>query len=210
MLQRAAPLLFTILGGLCIGGIGLFRIWNDPKSPMLYAIALFALTYVGWMFFESRVTRGELEREQAPADKSTMELAAVIKIFMLASFFVVAADPYIERCIIGFVVAWIGILLRAWAIVTLGKEYSHRIRIPAEIKSNGPYRWIRHPAYLGTFLAHAGFVFVFLNNYSAFMLFLWAVVVWIRVRVEEKFFANHDPYQIYSRVVRFNIIPFLW
>ena len=48
-----------------------------------------------------------------------------------------------------------GALLRGWAVAALGQAFSYDVKRPAGgvIVQSGPYRWIRHPAYLGLCLA---------------------------------------------------------
>src|SRR5262249_17442017 len=51
-----------------------------------------------------------------------------------------------------------GAVLRAWCIVTLGPRWNARARVdPAlGVIASGPYRWLRHPNYLGVLLECVG------------------------------------------------------
>ena len=51
-----------------------------------------------------------------------------------------------------------GLALRLWAVMTLRERYTRTLLIQEHhtIESNGPYRWIRHPGYLGSLLCFAG------------------------------------------------------
>lgn len=48
--------------------------------------------------------------------------------------------------------------LRTWCIWTLGRSWNARARVDPELAvvSRGPYRWIRHPNYLGVLLELVG------------------------------------------------------
>ena len=51
-----------------------------------------------------------------------------------------------------------GLALRLWAVMTLRERYTRTLLIQEHhpIESNGPYRWVRHPGYLGSLLCFAG------------------------------------------------------
>lgn len=51
-----------------------------------------------------------------------------------------------------------GALLRVWCIQTLGRAWNARARVDPGLRivSSGPYRWIRHPNYLGVVLELVG------------------------------------------------------
>lgn len=51
----------------------------------------------------------------------------------------------------GFILAALGLTLRIWSIRTLGKCFTATVRIHSDhtLIQSGPYRWVRHPSYLG-------------------------------------------------------------
>jgi protein-S-isoprenylcysteine O-methyltransferase Ste14 len=54
---------------------------------------------------------------------------------------------------------WLGLATRVWAIAALGGAFRATVEVdPGQaVVSTGPYRWIRHPSYLGLLLIVAGF-----------------------------------------------------
>jgi protein-S-isoprenylcysteine O-methyltransferase Ste14 len=58
----------------------------------------------------------------------------------------------------GIAVAGTGVVLRQWAIHTLGRYFvGHVLVQPGQtVVSSGPYRWVRHPSYTGLWLEMAG------------------------------------------------------
>lgn len=209
-IQGMMPALMTILGFLIIGYRGTMEFMNNEQVDVKVAIGISCLIYAVWLSYESRVTRGEVAKEISPHDKFSMEFCAVVKISLLATFFWPPMTVDTTRMILGFNLAVAGIGIRAWGIGTLGSLYSHRIRIPERVIRTGPYGIIRHPAYLGTAVAHAGFTLVFLNPFSFGMLMLWIFAVWLRVFMEEKAMADHEEYSAYKKVVRSRVIPGIW
>jgi protein-S-isoprenylcysteine O-methyltransferase Ste14 len=113
-----------------------------------------------------------------------------------ASWFV---GPGVTR--LGFLVAALGLGLGFWAGRTMGHSLSAFPRPPrhAELVDRGPYRYLRHPIYVGGVLFFAGLSLVF----SAWGLALTAVLAafWIaKARLEERhLLARFPEYADYRR-----------
>lgn len=67
-----------------------------------------------------------------------------------------AADAF---AVAGAVVIWVGLTVRVWAVVTLGRSFATFIEVAADqaVVTRGPYRWVRHPSYTGLLLIALGF-----------------------------------------------------
>ena len=78
---------------------------------------------------------------------------------------------------IGLILYLSGLILRNWSIKTLGKYWSIYIEIRKnqQLIRNGPYKKIRHPAYLSMILEVCGIPLIV----NAYFIFLFAVVVYI-------------------------------
>jgi methyltransferase len=91
-----------------------------------------------------------------------------------------------------------GIALRWWAIRTLGEHWNVQVMdsAPLGVVVAGPFRWIRHPNYLGVFLELAALPMI----HGAYIAALVAVLgnIWVlrqRLLVEEPMLASHPEYQ---------------
>ena len=75
------------------------------------------------------------------------------------------------------------------------------------IRGGGPYRFVRHPMYLGYFLNQVGFLLAnfTLGNIIKYLL-TWAVQL-LRIREEEKFLMKDTSYQNLAQRVRFRLVP---
>ena len=65
---------------------------------------------------------------------------------------ITGSGPPLPIILLGFVVGAAGVLLRAWAMRTLGKRYTltpQRQSTDHTLCRVGPYRWVRHPGYTG-------------------------------------------------------------
>lgn len=209
--MKRSPLLITLAGTAVLGTLGVRRLAlvDSGEGRLLGALA-FAL-YLGWLGWESRVSVAELDKEEARGDAHTMELCAAAKCLTLLAAWAgggtIAAAPALG----GIALLLAGIALRGWAVRHLGRAYSHRIRPPAPLRQDGPYRVLRHPAYAGTLLAHTGLVLVFQNTWSvAALLALWYPAVLLRTVLEDRYLGALPAYGRYTARVRFRLVPGVW
>jgi protein-S-isoprenylcysteine O-methyltransferase Ste14 len=72
------------------------------------------------------------------------------------------------RALIGSVLITVGNIIDVWGYVVLCRSFAI-VPEARELKTTGPYRWVRHPVYLGQFLAQAGVLLFFARTH----------VVWI-------------------------------
>ena len=89
------------------------------------------------------------------------------------------------------------------------------VRIQVErghhVVSSGPYRWVRHPGYVGALLTYLATP-VFLDAGWAFLpaLFLSIVLV-IRTRLEDRTLQEQlEGYRDYARRVHYRLLPGIW
>jgi protein-S-isoprenylcysteine O-methyltransferase Ste14 len=114
----------------------------------------------------------------------------------------------------GLVVIWAGLIVRIWAVVTLGGSFSTYLRaVPGQtVVTHGPYRWVRHPSYTGLLLITLGFG---LGAHNWLSLLLCAVVPLLgllpRIAVEESELTQvlGEPYRSYRKTTR-RLVPGLW
>ncbi len=67
-----------------------------------------------------------------------------------------APDAFV---VAGLVVIWLGLAVRIWAVLALGRSFSTFIQVKGDqiVVTHGPYRWVRHPSYTGLLLIGLGF-----------------------------------------------------
>ncbi len=82
----------------------------------------------------------------------------------------------------------LGLLLRLWAVLTLRHRYTRTLRVEEEhsVERGGPYRWVRHPGYLGSLLCLNGIALASGNAFvlAASILATFAAYAY-RIRVED-------------------------
>lgn len=171
-------------------------------------------SYLFWLLSESNVSTTESSKGETSKDKGTCELYAFGR--LLTVFLAMAAPTICAQfgwhTLIGIAFFYFGVFFRLNAISTLGRFYSHRVRLVGEhqVIDTGPYRLVRHPAYTGMLAAHLGFVLVFFNYwaFASFILILVPAVV-MRILVEEKALYELEGYPAYAATHK-RIVPFIW
>jgi Isoprenylcysteine carboxyl methyltransferase (ICMT) family len=76
-------------------------------------------------------------------------------------------------------------------LFTLGNRFSALVAVqPAHrLKTNGVYRFVRHPSYLGALLAMVGWTLVFRSGPGLLLALLMIPFVLVRIQDEERFLA---------------------
>jgi protein-S-isoprenylcysteine O-methyltransferase len=98
----------------------------------------------------------------------------------------------------------IGLALRWWAILTLGRLFTMTLAVREghEVVTDGPYRWVRHPAYAGMLVCFAG-CGLWMGSWLSLAALLVPIgaAVLRRIRVEEAALvqALGEPYERYRR-----------
>lgn len=173
------------------------------------------MTIAAWVLLELWLRVAELIRGKGHRgrDRATriwiaLSLAAAIGVAL-------AARSTLQPLrIAGVAVMWIGLALRAWAIVALGASFRTTVEVdPGQaVVARGPYRWIRHPSYTGLLLIVAGFGLAAGSwlSFAACLVLPVPAIVW-RIRVEEAELERvlGDAYRGYASG-RARLVPRLW
>ena len=113
----------------------------------------------------------------------------------------------------GFTVLGIGLILRSYSIIILGKRFTYVVTILNEhpLQTEGLYAIIRHPGYLGQLLILIGSTVLFGNWISASLAFLILFPFYhYRISVEEDLLLKYnEDYGDYSKRT-YRLIPFVY
>ncbi len=107
-----------------------------------------------------------------------------------------------------------GLLLRWWAIITLGRFFTMDVTIEKdhELVERGPFHMVRHPSYTGVLLAFAGLALT-LGNWAALLVILVPIgAAFIhRMNVEENALSSAlgPQYTDYMRRTK-RLVPFIY
>jgi protein-S-isoprenylcysteine O-methyltransferase len=184
---------------------------------------LFWLSYLAWVVLEiwvfardRKVARGEKQ------DRGS--IYAVIGIIMLglAAIFNTAFTlrfaqmhlPYAAIYSAALLFMWAGLILRFWAVRTLGRFFRTTVFLQDEHRliTSGPYRLLRHPSYTGAVLVIAGVGLAMANWLSLLIGLLTGPLAYLwRIRVEEAALeAQFGESFRRNRAHTWAVIPFIW
>jgi len=102
----------------------------------------------------------------------------------------------------GFALMLGGVAFREWSIIVLGRHFSIVVAVETnhQLVSRGPYRWLRHPAYSGGYLAMLGFHLALGNWITTLLTAIMLLPAFVyRIRIEEQvlFSTFGEEYQAY-------------
>ena len=188
--------------GMAVAGLAFALTRGEPGAwPLAGALALWAAAELHVGLFRSY--QGAVPKDGAVAAARGAWLAAAIYAWLDAWHgWTRAPLPAGAVLALAGVVA-AGALLRSWAVVRLGDSFSYDVKRPrgGVIEQGGPYRWVRHPAYLGLCLASVPFGLA-LGSLPAFAGLLGATLVAVvrRIAAEERLLESElgEPWRAYA------------
>ena len=154
-------------------------------------------------------------------DKGSTNLAGFA---YLSSLVVILLGAVLACLKIGYfdneLVSWIGVgsailgfLIRLFALFALGRFYTRTIRIMDhhKIVMTGPYKYIRHPGYLGVLMIFSGAALAISNWISLiYVCLVMPTSLAYRIHAEERMMIDHfgEEYRVYTKKT-WRMIPYL-
>jgi protein-S-isoprenylcysteine O-methyltransferase Ste14 len=182
----------------------------------VFAAAVFL--WIGGEIFARYRGRGQ---ERGPFDPTYVVMTAAFAATFLAGFRIARHDLGASisggrawPAVVGLAVLALGLALRAWSIVTLGRFFTYLVGVQEDhrVVEDGPYRLLRHPSYTGYLVAFAGFGLA-LDNWLALAVALVVplAAVLIRIHREEALLVRElgEPYRSYMTRTR-RLVPGVW
>lgn len=142
------------------------------------------------------VTRRGRSKTGEKQDQSTLLVIWIVIMVSIGAGVLVAGNwragalPYGRAFAVGGMMLFaVGLGIRWWAIVTLGRFFTVDVTIEKdhELVERGPFRYVRHPSYTGVLLAFVGWALT-LRNWGALLVVLVPIFIAFvrRMNVEEE------------------------
>ena len=223
VLRAASKLLFGILlfVGLPLSGWGIEDLAGFFANPARLGYALVACLLQLFVVLRlPDVGNGSRQGTQIVARQRVV--VALLAVLPLA---IVVSAPYCDRRALaalaapmflrdlGVVLFAFGFLMMMWAEATLGRQFSVQVTIQPDhrLVTAGPYRYLRHPRYLGILIFALGISLVFRSGLALLLVVVMAPVLLWRIHDEEvllhrTFGADWERYAHHS----WRLLPYLY
>jgi len=162
---------------------------------VIVPLVVLILAFLPMAFEARRASPHDRALRQAGAVEPPDDVYRWMQIVYPATFLSMAAEAAIRRVEVdqvfaaGIVVFLLGKAMKYWAIATLGPRWTFRVLVPPSsmLVTDGPYRYIRHPNYVGVVGEIAGLALVARAAISGpLSIVSFAVLIALRIRVEER------------------------
>jgi protein-S-isoprenylcysteine O-methyltransferase Ste14 len=115
---------------------------------------------------------------------------------------------------IGLIITAIGGFVRVATVFELGHRFSMFVALQSDhrLKTDGSYRFVRHPSYLGMLVTMAGWSLVFRSAIGLLLTAAMCAPIIARIRAEEGFLLREfaEQYRAYQQRTRWRLLPFVY
>ena len=181
----------------------------------------YTVVWIVWILSEivlNRFMRAKTARKGR--DKQSLVIIW-ITIIVAISLSIITHDKYSLKIFprpvlreIGLYIIIIGIVIRFWAILTLGRFFTVNLNIKNDhqLVEKGPYKYIRHPSYTGSLLSFFGLGISLNNWFSVIIIFVPVFASFMyRIKIEEQMLLDElgVVYKQYRKRTK-RLIPFIY
>jgi methyltransferase len=168
-------------------------------NPLFVLLVLLALAFLP-MALEARLAaRHDRALRSAGAAEPKDDVFPLMQLAYPAAFLAMALEAWARRAqantvfIAGTVVFALAKTIKYWAIATLGERWTFRVLVPPDSTriASGPYRFMRHPNYLGVMGELAGMALMAQAPIAGTLsIVIFGILIAGRIRVEERALAG--------------------
>lgn len=139
-------------------------------------------------------------RGYGEGQKLIMRQKLTIRFLQIVPVLILLISPFFDRHrigifnesdairVIGIILSLIGFLMMNWSVTILGRQFSVDVTIQEnhQLITTGPYKYIRHPRYLGIIVFLTGIPIVFLSWIPLILDLILIILLLWRISDEEK------------------------
>jgi protein-S-isoprenylcysteine O-methyltransferase Ste14 len=206
---------------ILFGIIGRWDWWNGWAMSAIYL--LWSLAAILFILPVNPQMLAERSRPKADSKKWDVAMVGIMGVFILIAYVIACLDVRfgwtpqfaLPAQIAGVIVAAFGYdVLLIWSMIA-NAFFTTIVRIQSDrqhtVAMGGPYRFVRHPGYVGTILFYLGTPFLFGSRWALIPAILAAAVLVVRTALEDKTLQAELPgYKEYVERVRYRLLPGIW
>ena len=191
LLTFVSTVAYLALAVLGWGGFAAFFA-HPPLNALVILTVMMALV--------GMASRGNVNTGTQEDRSNRWVLAAFGVIGLLAGWLPAYTDRLDVWTLDGALVRWVGVVLyaaggalRLWPVFVLGDRFSGLVAIQRNhtLVTDGPYRFIRHPSYLGLLAMSLGWALAFRSGAGVLLVVITFVPLVARIRAEEALLHRH-------------------
>jgi protein-S-isoprenylcysteine O-methyltransferase Ste14 len=219
---------YAILETLRIVGMGVALFWSAGKIDWWPAWASLAVM-LAWMIATAIVIfrfNPDLLADRLGSRKGAKHwdaaIVSILGLTTLVRYIVAGLDQRygwtggfpLAAQVAALTVCFLGYALFVWATAS-NTFFSYIVRIQTErghaVATGGPYRYVRHPAYVGAILYELAVPVLFASWWALLVSGLNAILLILRTALEDRTLqAELTGYADYTRQVRHRLLPGIW
>jgi protein-S-isoprenylcysteine O-methyltransferase Ste14 len=185
------------------------------------AVVVIITVQLFYLISETRMTVRTTRGTDNSADRGTRRLVWILTVIAFECAWLPVIFGFGKLLALGDWLTWLGVFImvsgvvfRRYAISILGKFFTATVQIHKDhqLIKVGPYRYIRHPSYLGILILALGNGIALANWISLLIcIALPAIGIVQRIKVEENELCHHfgKQYQDYRKST-WHIIPYIY
>ncbi len=195
------------------------------RDTAIISLVVGAASFLTHILIDPRLRKDAVAKsvKPTPHDEGTSRLIQVVFLLSWLLLFLTAlpnefqigvVEPHLLFTALGIVLAAAGFLIRVVAMRTLGEFFTRTLRIREKhrVVSEGIYRRIRHPGYLGTILFFVGSGIATANFITTLLILAAILPTFVRrIAVEERMLTDQlgKEYSDY-KAKTWKLIPFVF
>jgi protein-S-isoprenylcysteine O-methyltransferase Ste14 len=227
MNARTIPL-YVLDQILSVVGMGVALFWSAGRLdwwPAWAAIAVWLATFAAMDVLLLRLNPDLMAERLAPpkgAKSWDRAILSILRLTQLARYILAGLDQRhswtggfpLAAQIVGLTVCVLGHTLLTWAMVS-NTFFSQIVRIQSDrdhsVATGGPYRYVRHPAYISMILFELGMSTLLASWWAMAASGLCASLLILRTALEDRTLQMElGGYVDYARRVRYRLVPSVW
>jgi protein-S-isoprenylcysteine O-methyltransferase Ste14 len=192
-----------------------YFITNNEAIIFQTVLTLWLLSEIVGTVIIPRIRRGKYVIKRTDRFSGLYILLTIFLAIIISFYFAGASIAMLPGWFfsIGIVLIIIGIIIRQWSMIILGKYFSAAIGTQEgqNVIEKGPYKYIRHPSYTGALIIFIGLGLA-LQSWAAVLtlILLFILAYGYRIHVEEKTLIRElgEPYIEYKKRTK-RLIPYI-
>jgi len=220
--------LYFLTDFLSLAGVGVMLFWSAGRVDWWPAWAVMAVWLVWFTTMDIIMLRFNpdlmTERLVPPKGAKTWDrtIVSILRLTQLVRYIIAGLDQRyswtggfpLTAQIVAIVACVLSSGLFSWAMAS-NIFFSQIVRIQADrghaVATIGPYRYVRHPGYVGMILFEFGISTLLASWWAIIAGVLCATLIIIRTALEDRTLqAELTGYENYSRQVRYRLLPGIW